>query len=160
MRKPTSNFESVERRGFTLVDLTITVLIIGILAAVAAPKFVDSLNRYRVNAAAKRIQVDLSLARRAAMARSTPQTVVFTAASNQYSLVGMDHPDRIGRPYTILLGESPYQSTLVSASLGGDETVVFNQFGVPDSGGVITVQSGVFQQTVTIDSATGKASIP
>ncbi len=48
--------------GFTMMDLVITMLIIGILAAVAAPKFVDSLHRMRAEAAAKRIMVDLSYA--------------------------------------------------------------------------------------------------
>lgn len=143
-----------------MIDLVITVMVIGIMAAVAVPRFVGSLQRYRVEAAAKRVQADLGFARRTAMARSTPLTVQFTGASHNYTIVGVDRPDRVGQAYTIQLADSPYQSIIVSAVLGGDESVQFNQYGVPDSGGTITVQSGAFQKTVTIDPETGRATIP
>ena len=148
------------RFGFTMVDVVITVLIIGIMAAVAVPRFVDSLHRHRADAAAAKIQADLEYARRTAMARSTQLTVQFAAASNDYTLVGIDRPDRVGESYHVTLSDHPFESTLVSASLGGDEAVQFNQYGVPDSGGTITVKSGSYQQTITLNADTGHARVP
>ncbi len=148
------------KRGVTLVDVTLTVAILGLLAAIAVPKFTDSLDRYRANTAAGQIQADLNLARQLAIAKSGSLKVQFAAASNQYTLEGVDHPDQMGEAYVIHLNRSPYQADLASASLGGDEAVVFNAFGVPDGGGILTVQSGRWNQTVTIDPDTGKASLP
>ena len=51
-------FDVFKRRGFTLIALTITVLITGIVAAVAAPKFANSIIRYKIDAAAMRIAGD------------------------------------------------------------------------------------------------------
>lgn len=143
-----------------MVDLVITVLITGILAAVAAPKFVNSLHRMRAEQAAKRIKVDLGLARQAAISESKTLSVSFTPASDDYSIPGLPDIDRPGQAYAVALDASPYNAVLVSATLGGDADVQFDRYGKPDSGGTITVESGGYQETVTVEPETGKASIP
>ena len=50
-------------RAFTLVELVIMVLLLGIVAGTAGPKYVESLAYYRVQAAAQRVAADLRLAR-------------------------------------------------------------------------------------------------
>ena len=72
----------------------------------------------------------------------------------------VDHPRRVGETYTVRLNASPYAVSLASADFGGDERVVFNAYGLPDTGGTITVQSGNSQHTVTLDPDSGKASVP
>ena len=142
------------------MDLVITMIIIGILAAVAAPKYAETLDRSRADAAAKRIKVDLQYARQAAISESAPQTVSFTPASDGYAIPGLPDLNRPGQPYAVALNSPPYNAALVAATLGGDGDVQFDRFGKPDSGGTITVQSGNVQRTVTLDPATGTASVP
>src|SRR3954447_19786330 len=61
------------RPGFTLVELVMVMAIMGIIAAIAAPRYASSLGAQRADGAAQRIASDLGHA--AAMARSTSSGV-------------------------------------------------------------------------------------
>ena len=75
------------------MELVIVLFITAILTAVAAPRFFESLSRYRVESAARRIAHDLRLARQHARTVSASQSVVFNSPStDQYELTGLDHP--------------------------------------------------------------------
>ena len=65
MRKPPEESCS----GFTLIELSVTVSVLAILAAVAAPAFKDLLASQRVRSAAAYIISDLTLARSEALKR-------------------------------------------------------------------------------------------
>lgn len=149
------------RDGFTAVELIIVALIFAILAAAAVPKYADSLNRFRVDAAARRIAADLATAQARARANSSNQTIVFTLPpqGSQYQIVGMKDPDGLASTYTVNLAASPYLATLVSASFGGDATLIYSGYGIPDSAGTIVVKAGTYTKTLTIDSTTGIAAI-
>jgi Tfp pilus assembly protein FimT len=143
-----------------LLDVTLSVVILGVFASAAVPKFLSALDHHRAKAAAARIAADLTFARHLAMSKSQAVAVQFTAASNVYTLEGVAHPDRMSESYIVRIGESPYQSVLASVNIGDDERIQFNAYGLPESGGKITVQSGHWRETVTIDPDTGKASGP
>jgi PAS domain S-box-containing protein/prepilin-type N-terminal cleavage/methylation domain-containing protein len=49
----------MSRNGFSLIELVIVTMIIGILGAVAAPRFADALSAYRVETAARQLRADL-----------------------------------------------------------------------------------------------------
>ena len=137
------------------------MLIIGIVAAVAIPRYADTLHRYRADSAAKRIVADLTLARQQAMSSSSSQTVQFTTpAADSYTLVGMSDLDHSSATYVVDLSASPYNTSINSASFGGDADLIFDGFGIPDSKGSVVVESGGYQVTVTVDPDTGKAAIP
>lgn len=148
------------RLGFTIVEAVLAVLIMGILAAVAVPKFARTLESYRVDAAAKRIQYDLKLARQAAISSSSSTTVQFTPAAGKYDILGVTDSNHPHSTYSVDLTVSPYQVVLTSADLGGDTLVIFDLYGRPDSGGTIAVRSGNITQTITVDADTGRATIP
>ena len=63
------------------------ILIIGILSAIATPKFAGSIANARMKAAAQRIERDFALARSHAMSSSKPLTIVFSTQG--YTIAGL-----------------------------------------------------------------------
>jgi type IV fimbrial biogenesis protein FimT len=148
------------RRAFTLVELVVVVLLMGILTAVAAPRFNAALSRSRVEAACQRIKTDLAWARQTALTKSATQSVQFFTSPARYTVTGVADLDRQANAYSVALDDATYRSSIQSATLGADAIVQFNRYGQPDSGGTITVRSGSVTRTVTVDAATGGASVP
>ncbi len=136
-------------------------LILAILAAAAVPKYADALSRFRVDAAARRIAADLATAQARARAASSSLSIVFTLPpqGSRYQIIGMKDPDRPAATYTVNLADSPYLATLSSASFGGDATLVYSGYGIPDSGGTIIVYCGQYARTIAIDATTGIAAL-
>ena len=150
-----------QRCGATFVDLVIAALIIGILAAAGVPKMSDALLRSRERQEPhSEFRPTSGGARQRAMSQSTTQVVRFPPGDPSYTLVGVTDLEHSGQPYTVILGESPYQAELVSVDAGGDDEFAFDRFGQPDSAVTVVVASGAFQKTVTVDSETGLVSIP
>ncbi len=157
-RRPTVRCR--RRSGFTLVELAIVVLFVGILTVLAVPRYLDSTAKLRVEAAAKRIAADLAWARRIAKTKGEPQAVSFTVATNSFDLPNVVDPDHPAQGYFVDLSKTGYPATLISADFGGTATVNFDIYGRPDNGGTVVVQSGSYQRSVIVDADTGQASIP
>ena len=146
--------------GFSLFESIVVLSIIATFSAVAVPRYVRSVSRYRANAAACRVAADLGYARAQAMAASASRTVTFTVGQGCYQLGGIADVVTGLTPYTVDLSKNQYGASIVAANLGGDAVVVFSGFGRPDSGGSVTVKVGAEQKTVQLDADTGKASVP
>jgi len=159
MTRPHTTAESRRRDGFTLIEVVIVVLILGIMAAMAAPRFVRSLMYHRAETAAKRVRADLELARQHAMTTSAGQTVSFDVGQDRYVLSGIAALDRPSQVYTTVLSDPPYEASINSADFGDDAVVTFNGYGVPDSGGTVVVQAGRFQRMITVQTDSGEFSI-
>ena len=144
-------------RGFTLVELTIVVLIIGVVSAIVLSRFRGTLARHRVEAAANRIVNDVNLACRYARIGSTEYKVTFNVANDSYRLPQFADPDHPTERYDIALDDEPYKVRIVSADFDGDAEIKFNGYGMPDSGGTVVLQAAGYQVTVEVDPDTGHA---
>ncbi len=56
--------------GFTLIELMVTVVVVAVMAALAAPSMVQFIYSARLNSAASQFQADLQIARREAIRRN------------------------------------------------------------------------------------------
>lgn len=72
--------------GFTLMEVIVVICMIAILSAIAIPRFMDALPRYRLKAAARDLYSNMQMARIGAVKTHTPWAVVFVPGSNAYSV--------------------------------------------------------------------------
>lgn len=145
--------------GFSLIELTLVTVIIGIVAAMAMPRYADALTRYHADAAAQRIVVDLARAQSHAKATSRSTTVWFGTEMDRVKILELTNRDGDVSTYATALDAEPYFANLTSADFGGDEYIIFDGYGQPDSGGTATLRCGGVQRILTINATTGEATI-
>ncbi len=133
--------------------------IIAALAAIAGPRYANALINYRVDGISRRIVADLDLARTTAKSASKDVTVSSDITNNRYTAPGVKGFKSSGVELGVDLGDGPYYATLVAVNLGGDQEVVFDGYGIPDSGGTITVSCGTSTRVILLDSQAGLASV-
>ncbi len=74
------------QNGFSLIELTIVVLLLGLIVMVGMPNLQDWLETYRVRTAAQSIASDLQLQRMRAVSRNTRFTLAFDQANGTFTL--------------------------------------------------------------------------
>jgi len=152
---------SMRRPGFTLLELTVALVIIGLLASLVAPRFAQSIVANRVEMAARRLSADLRRVQDAARITSSSLVVRFTVSSTAgiYEVPGLPDLDHRGGHYVVRLHDDPYRVEVAAVSLGGDNELVFDGQGKPDTAGTITLRAGDHVRTITIDGPSGRSAI-
>ena len=146
------------RRGFTLIELVIVIMIISVLAGAAIPTFFDSLLFHQVESAARRVKSDLELARRAARQTSSGQSITFSGTTYTLS-TAIKHLDNPHDDYVVDLSAEPFHLDRVTADFEGAPTMSFDGYGAPASGGTVVLECKSLKCTVTLDGVTGEVTI-
>lgn len=145
--------------AFSLVELVLVMAIVGITAAIAAPRYARSIAAYSAQAAADRLRADLETARERAKAASSSYSVLFPVGQSAYDIYPTAAPADLSRRSTVRLDADPYRASITSVNFEGFNVLTFSGFGLPDHGGAVAVTRGVATYTLTVQSGTGAISV-
>lgn len=159
-RSAMNGTDTARTRGFSLLEVLLVLGILVTFAGLAIPRYSDAVFRHQADLAARRVAIDLRQAQSYAKTTSTACTVSFSVSSEQYQMIGVPSLDGQAGDYTVDLSVDPYNAKLTSADFDGATQVVFDGWGMPDSGGTVVVNAGSEQRTIVVDGATGEVTIP
>jgi len=141
------------KKGFTLMELMVTMAIIALMAAIAIPNFIGWFPRYRLGAGSRDFHDFVQFARIRAVKQNLSTAVVLDAGNGTYDLVelnpvNLEDGDANGIPDGIENGNAP---SILEGRLPGDvqitgntfwaNLILFNPRGFPRSPGTITIDS-------------------
>lgn len=156
-------------RAFSLVELTAVVVIIGIAALIAQPRFAEAWARHRVRNGASLVATDIRLAQSEAIRRRSSVNVVFSADADTYAIWVYSAADSAWQPlkslgrstvdHVVPLGAIPdYQLAIIEADFDGVAELTFSRVGLPVMPGRISLGSGKWRIDIGV-AATGRVQI-
>jgi type IV fimbrial biogenesis protein FimT len=137
--------ERALRAGFSLIEMLVTVSMLGIMVGMAAPNVSKDISHSRVNRAAQVVAGDLEQALSLAGRQRRPVRVVFDGARKEIRLVDRVSGTLISRR---ALGDvSDYKLYSVS---GSPSTVDLLPQGVATASTIVTLSAGGYSRRVTM----------
>ncbi|MBE9048315.1 prepilin-type N-terminal cleavage/methylation domain-containing protein [Pleurocapsales cyanobacterium LEGE 10410] len=136
-------------KGFTLIEIITTVIIVGVLASIAAPNFLGMLNQTRIKDGLGQVEGAIREAQRLAIRRGKPCRILFTTDGTGSSIVEIapdsgsvsysgcllstrELPDSVS--FSLLTG-----GTLVPINSFNEAELTFSSKGNPDVEGIMVI---------------------
>ena len=141
---------SSTRKGFTLVEAVIVILILSIVTAMAIPEFRKMAVNGNLKAAARDLMADFSTLKQRAMSENMLYKVEFKDSEdlNHYRIKQKDGTTVQIKTPAIFGG-----TKIFSASFGSGKTITFQTRGPASAGHVVLVNSRDSRATITVNFA-------
>jgi len=142
---------NMPKKGFTLIELIMILLILGILSTVIVTGLVSSLNTAKIEAAKFKLKSDIIYAQGLAITQQLNHGVIFDTGLETYSVYKETTANIVNNPLTGVPFIVNYNTdpdlkgiNLVSANFGSPTTnrVEFNNLGIPSDGNVTLSVNG------------------
>lgn len=150
------------QRGFTMVELIMTIVIVGILAAVVAPRFFDN-TVFQSRGFADQVQASLRYAQKIAIAQRRNVCAAFTASTVTLNIASAT--GAASACNTNLVSPTGDASYVITAPTGITFAAVpagfsFNALGAPSFAASITINIKDAPNGITIEAGTGYVHSP
>ncbi|HMM65350.1 MAG TPA: GspH/FimT family pseudopilin [Dokdonella sp.] len=139
-------------RGFTMIEMIVVIVLIGIVASVVAFSFAKSLSSARVQAASRDLVAALRYTRGQAIVKGEQKVLMLDLEKNAYQAPGKGE---IELPKDMVLRLTTAQKELTSASAGG---IRFFPDG-SSTGGNIAVVLGEREWKINVGWLTGEITL-
>lgn len=154
------------KNGFTLIEIVIVILLIGILAAALAPRLFRQADSFKVEAAAEQIANHIRLAQSLAIARHQTHGIGFDTTNNLYSVYdgngdAINNPLSPGKTLSIDFNTDDQLKgvDISTASFGDNPYVTFDALGKPSNGGSAVITKSSSTLNIGVAAETGAISI-
>lgn len=144
------------RRGFTLLEMVFVVTTIGIVAAIALPRFAGVSDRRRVAGAGERLAADVAMIRERARVTSGTARMRFSRAGYGWAVTAGGQ--QVARGETVL-EDAPYSVTIRSLTAGTDDEVLFDGYGKIDVKLQVVLGAGGYRRTYTLATTNETATL-
>ena len=130
-------------RGFTMVELLIGVMIVGVLTAFSAPQFSGLLRSYRLNSATRVVWGDMHRARMLAIKENRAIRVNFTP-NTSYSIV------RVAKGQVVFTRDLAAEYPEISVGINNNPFIFGSTGNAGFGSGTVTIQSPSGTKSFTI----------
>lgn len=138
------------QHGFSLIELVIVITIIGIIAAIAAPRYADAETGRRLQGAKNTILADIEFAKRRARATSTTHVIKFYPSDDMYVIAEGTEITRSSIRLTRNLDLDPFKVELSRTNLGANPVAVITAFGDVSPGFTLGVLKNGIEISVVV----------
>ncbi len=142
-------------RGFSMIELVIVLVIIGVTAAIAVPRYANSIQRTKVDGAARRMAADIERLRDRARAQGREQRLYVATAG--YVLMMSDDSGNLVRE-RVDLSIDPY-GVGVRPTVVTDRGLTFDSLGRASEALLVYVTNGEVSRGVMFDPVAGRATV-
>ena len=155
----------IHRNGLSMIELVLVVMLVGLFAAVATPRFAESLRVTRLETAAHQLAAHIGYLRSVAINQGRTVTLICDNEAGTYQCDSVDFAERIGDPLFVSLSDEYDHSFELLANFDLKSTLSFDFEGTPHVGstplsdGRVTLRSGNHRFDVTIASGTGITTV-
>ena len=158
--------KGILKRGFTLIELVMVMVIVGILAALAIPRF-EGFYAVKLNSAAKKLVTDIRYVQQLAVSRHESYRVLFyTSPQNSYEVRKVSDSSFAKDPFSrndfiVAYNTNPqYGGVIVeSTNFGPPGGLQFDWQGIPSAGGITLLRLKDNRKTVSVTANTGKVVV-